>query len=53
MWVPTERVGDLMTTYPMIHHNRLGSGVISSWRAEDRSRLLLLQNAVTWSRVIR
>ena len=53
MWVPPERIGNLMTTYPMIHHNRLGSGAISSWRAEDRSRLLLLQNAVTWSRVIR
>ncbi len=53
MWVPPERIGDLMTTYPMIHHNRLGSGVISSWRAEDRTRLLLLQNAITWGRVIR
>jgi hypothetical protein len=53
MWVPPQRLGDLMTTYPMIHHNRLGSGVISSWQAEDRTRLLLLQNAITWGRVIR
>ena len=53
MWVPPERIGDLMTTYPMIHHNHLGSGLISSWRADDRSRLLLLQNAVTWGRIIR
>ena len=53
MWVPPERIGDLMTTYPMILHNRLGSGLISSWRADDRSRLLLLQNAVTWGRIIR
>lgn len=53
MWVPPERIGELMTTYPTIHHNRLGSGVISSWTAKDGLRLLLLQNAVTWGRVIR
>lgn len=53
MWVPPARIGELMTTYPMIHHNRLGSGAISSWKAKDGSRLLLLQSAVTWGRVIR
>jgi hypothetical protein len=53
MWVPPERIGDLLTSYPIIHRNRIGSGVISSWRAEDRTRLLLLQNAVSWGRVIR
>lgn len=53
MWVPPARLGELMTTYPMLHRTRLGSGTMSAWQAKDGTSLLLLQSSVTWGRVIR
>jgi hypothetical protein len=53
MWVPPARLGELITTYPVLHRTRLGSGTMSAWKAKDGAALLLLQSAVTWGRVIR
>jgi hypothetical protein len=53
MWVPEDRLGELATTYPQLHRHRFGEGVISSWKADDGTRLLLVQSAVVWGRLIR
>ncbi len=53
MWVPPARLGELVTTYPVLHRTRLGSGTMSAWQAKDGTSLLLVQSSVTWGRVIR
>lgn len=53
MWVPATRLGELITTYPVLHRTRLGSGAMSAWKAKDGTSLLFLQSSITWGRVIR